>query len=87
MCTSILQRTGVSGSARGASGWFAVNEAVVTYDHPSHAALEHAINIDLVHGPERLDLRVGAELTIPAARDLALAILAAVERAEAYEAG
>jgi hypothetical protein len=85
MCTTIVEKTPIAGSARGAAGWFALAEALVSYDHPFHAQLEHAVNIDFVNQQVGLDARVGVELTIESARELAKALLAAVEQAEAYE--
>ena len=84
MCTSILESATLAGSAKGARGWFRVDRANVGYDHPFHANLDHALTIDLVD-ETGIDQRVAVELTIDAARELAAAILAAVEQAEAYE--
>jgi hypothetical protein len=85
MCTTIVEKTGITGSAKGARGWFSLREALVSYDHPFHVQLEHAVNIDFVNHDAGLDARVGVELTIDSARELAQALLAAVEAAEAYE--
>jgi hypothetical protein len=87
MCANIVERTGIAGSAKGVAGWFAVHEAVISYDHPCHAPLDHALNLDFVDPAGGPGARVGAELSLDAARELARAILAAVERAERYEAG
>lgn len=85
MCTNIVERTGISGSGKGQQGWFPLGQAYVSYDHPFHAQLEHAVNIDFVNEAAGIDSRVAVELTLESARDLAAAILAAVERAQAYE--
>lgn len=85
MCTNIVESCAVEGSGKGPSGWFALSAAHVTYDHPFHAPLEHALNIDFVS--EAPGGRVAVELTREAARMLAGSILAALERADAYEAG
>ena len=45
MCTDIVERTNVSGGGRGAQGWFTLAEVSVSYDHPFHVQLEHALNI------------------------------------------
>ena len=57
-------------------------EAVVTYDHPFHAPLDHAINIDFVDADKGLKGRASVELTVDGARQLARTILAAVDQAE-----
>ncbi len=56
MCTNIVKQVGISGSGKGTGGWFAIDRANVSYDHPFHAAYEHALNIDFVNedlGPGR----------------------------------
>jgi len=83
MCTMIVEQVQIDGSGKGASGWFSLREANVSYDHPFNAPLEHALNIDFVneaHGP---GARVAVELSADAARDLVATILAVLERAEA----
>ena len=48
MCTMIAQQIQVDGSGKGSSGWFDLRQANVSYDHPYHVPLEHALNIDFV---------------------------------------
>lgn len=86
MCTNIVQHAPIAGSAKGPAGWFALDRANVTYDHPFHVDLEHALNIDFVNEAAGDGTRVAVELTLDAARNLAAAILDAVREAEAYEA-
>jgi hypothetical protein len=83
MCTTIAGRTPISGSAKGARGWFRLEQAYLSYDHPYHAPLEHALSIDFVN--EAAGARVAVELTRESARELANAILATLEQADAYE--
>jgi hypothetical protein len=85
MCTYIVEHTFVAGSGKGERGWFPLAKANVSYDHPFHAPVEHALNIDFVDSSGGLEERVAVELTLDSARDLAMAILAAADRAEAYE--
>ena len=86
MCTNIVERAELrTGSGRGREGWFSLAQAYVSYDHPSHIDLEHAVNLDFVNESAGIDARVAVELSIESARSLATAILAAVARAEAYE--
>jgi hypothetical protein len=79
----ITLQTKIAGSGKGASGWFELREANVSYDHPFHFPLEHALNIDFVNEAEGPSARVAVELTPESARQLAHAILATLERAEA----
>jgi len=85
MCANIVVNAALAGSARGPRGWFGVDRAFVSYDHPFHSDLEHALNIDFVNEAQGMEGRVAVELTLASARELAGAILAAVERAERYE--
>jgi Family of unknown function (DUF6295) len=83
MCTMIVQQAKISGCGKGAQGWFDLREANVSYDHPFHLRLEHALNIDFVNEAEGPSARVAVELTPEAARQLAQTILATLEQAEA----
>lgn len=64
-------------SAKGARGWFRLEEATVYLDHPVDAPLDHALSIDFRAGAQR----VAVELDPAAARRLAEAVLAALEAA------
>jgi len=83
MCTMIVQQTKITGSGKGAQGWFALREVNVSYDHPFNFPLEHALNIDFVNEAEGPSARVAVELTPESARQLAHTILTMLERAEA----
>ena len=82
MCTMLVQQTKISGSGKGAKGWFALREVNVSYDHPFDLPLEHALNIDFVNEAEGPGARVAVELTPESARQLAQTILAMLDRAE-----
>ncbi len=82
MCTMILETGGISGSGKGPRGWFTVDKVNVSYDHPFHAPLEHALNIDFVNGSGSMDSRVAVELTAESARELVKLITAALARGE-----
>lgn len=82
MCTMISQSIPVDGSGKGSSGWFSVNQANVSYDHPFHIRLEHALNIDFVNEDLGLGARVAVELSEQDARQLALTILEIIEKAK-----
>ncbi len=49
MCTMIVEQAEISGSGKGPRGWFALDRANVTYDHPFQLPDEHALNIDFVN--------------------------------------
>lgn len=82
MCTMIVERAGVSGSGKGAQGWFTLDAVNVSYDHPLHAPLEHAVNLDFVNEAAGPSARVAVELTADSARRLVAAIEAALARGE-----
>ncbi len=82
MCTQIVNQAKIEGSGKGAQGWFDLREVNVSYDHPFHIRLEHALNIDFVNEAQGPGARVAVELTPEAARELAKTILATLERAE-----
>lgn len=83
MCTMIVQQVAVEGSGRGAKGWFPLQQANVSYDHPFNAPQEHTLNIDFVNEGQGLDARVAVELSATAARSLVDTILAVLAEAEA----
>ena len=83
MCTMIVEKVKVEGSARGANGWFKLEQANVSFDHPFEAPLEHALNIDFVDESLGLSSRVAVELSEQAARALVDTILEVLERARA----
>ena len=83
MCTMIVEKVKVDGSGKGTSGWFQLEQANVSFDHPFNAPLEHALNIDFVNESQGPSARVAVELSEHAARDLVKTILAVLDRAEA----
>lgn len=83
MCTMIVEKIKVDGSGKGTMGWFKLEGANVSYDHPFNAPLEHALNIDFVNESLGPAARVAVELSEEAARDLVKTILAVLDEAEA----
>ena len=81
MCTMIVEKVKVEGSGKGTSGWFTLEQANISYDHPFNAPLEHALNIDFVNESQGLGARVAVELSEKAARDLVMTILAVLDQA------
>ena len=87
MCTYIVERAAITGSAKGPNGWMKVDTANVYYDHPYHAPLDHALNIDFVNAAGGPGDRVAVELSADSARELVARILAALGSGEAEHAG
>ncbi len=83
MCTMIVQQVAIEGSGKGTSGWFPVRQANVSYDHPYHVPLEHALNIDFVNEAQGPGARVAVELSVEGARTLVNTILAVLAEADA----
>ena len=83
MCTMIVEKARIEGSGKGNSGWFALQQANVSYDHPFNAPYEHALNIDFVNESQGPAARVAVELSESAARELVRTILSVLDQAEA----
>jgi len=83
MCTMIVEKVKIEGSGKGMNGWFKLEGANVSYDHPFNAPFEHALNIDFVNESQGLSARVAVELSAEAARDLVRTILSVLDQAEA----
>jgi hypothetical protein len=79
----IVHQAKIDGSGKGANGWFDVGQVNVSYDHPFHVRLEHALNIDFVNEGEGTGARVAVELSAEAARKLVETISAVLAQAEA----
>jgi hypothetical protein len=78
MCTYVTTSVEVSGSGYGGDEWFGADRAVVYFDHPQDAPLDHALCIDVWGAGER----VAVELDAASARRLAEAILATLDHDE-----
>jgi hypothetical protein len=75
MCTYQTERVDITGSGKGASGWFPVTSATVYFDHPVHAPAAHTLNLDFINPAQGPSARVAVELDPESARSLAEAIL------------
>ncbi len=82
MCSYIVEKASVVGSAKGAKGWMKIDTAHVYYDHPFHAPLDHALGIDFINVKDGAQERVAVELSAESARELVRTILAALESGE-----
>lgn len=77
MCTYLTEKITVSGSGKGAPGWFPLTHATVYVDHPVHAPQAHTLNIDFLNPQAGPAARVAVELT----EESALALVAAIQAA------
>jgi hypothetical protein len=77
----IVEKVKIEGSGKGVNGWFKLEQANVSFDHPFNAPLEHALNIDFVNESQGPSARVAVELSEQAARDLVRTILAVLDEA------
>jgi hypothetical protein len=82
MCTNVTEKADIFGAAKGPEGWFSVDTAVVYFDHPFTAKLDHSLNIDFVNESEGRPTRVAIEISADSARALALRILSVVDNPE-----
>ena len=81
MCTYLSQTTPLNGSGqRGGDDWFALDRAVIAFDHPQDALVEHALCLDLRSADGE---RLAVELDAVSARRLAETILAVLDSDEA----
>jgi Family of unknown function (DUF6295) len=86
MCTTISAKLAMTGSGKGADGWFALDHAYVGYDHPTHAPVEHAVLLDFVNEATGPGARVAVELSLESARTLVRQLTETLAEADAYEA-
>jgi hypothetical protein len=77
MCSYIVEKAAVSGSAKGPKGWMRIDTANVYFDHPYHAPLDHALAIDFVCAADGGRERVAVEIS----RDSALALIEKIQAA------
>jgi hypothetical protein len=83
MCSYLTVATDISGSAKGARGWFNVTSAQVYFDHPFHAPFDHTLNIDFTDPAKGPGARVAVELSAESARRLVASITEALAAAGA----
>lgn len=79
MCTYQTATLALNGSAKGPVGWFPLSRATVYFDHPAHFSAEHSLNIDFLNLDDGALSRVAVELDPVSARELARAILDALQ--------
>jgi len=87
MCTYLTTTERVEGTGLGAKGWFPIAHAVVYFDHPQEAPVEHALCIDFRADGTDPSERVSVELDARSARTLAESILSTLAHEEVRALG
>jgi Family of unknown function (DUF6295) len=82
MCTMISMQTAVTGSGKGATGWFPISQANVGYDHATHSQFDHALLLDFVNPDLGVGARVAVEMDIASGKALLAHLQAAIAEAE-----
>jgi len=82
MCTNIATKAPVTGSAKTASGWIGVNEATLSFDHATHAWLDHALRIDFHDASDESADRVAVELDLDSGKALLSRLAEVIDAAE-----
>ncbi len=70
MCSYIVEKSAITGSAKAAGTWAPITNAVVSVDHPYHATLDHALIVDFFAAGRPVSERVALELSVGSAREL-----------------
>jgi uncharacterized protein DUF6295 len=83
MCTYLTHQADVRGSGYARGEWLQIRRAVVSFDHPQDAPLEHALCIDFRTDNGDPSSRVAVELDADSARRLAEMIIATLTSDEA----
>ncbi|MDQ6674771.1 MAG: DUF6295 family protein [Chloroflexota bacterium] len=78
----ISLRTAVTGSGKGATGWFPISQANVGYDHATHSQSEHALLLDFVNPDLGASARVAVEMDLASGKALIAQLQAAITEAE-----
>ncbi|HEV7662296.1 MAG TPA: DUF6295 family protein [Chloroflexota bacterium] len=75
-------QTAVTGSGKGATGWFPLSQANVGFDHATHTQAEHALLLDFVNPALGAGARVAVEMDIASGKALVAQLQAAITEAE-----
>jgi hypothetical protein len=82
MCSYIVEKAKLMGSAKGTNGWMRIDTANVYYVHPFHSTLDHVLGIDFTNEADGGRERVALDLSADSARLLVEKILAALASGE-----
>jgi hypothetical protein len=78
----IAQQVNVTGSGKAGTGWFRVDQASVSYDHPFDMPMEYTLNIDFTSQAGGPGARVAVELDAASATKLVQVIQEVMKKAE-----
>ncbi len=81
VCTYQTEKISLNASAKVHGSWTTVTDATVYVDHPVHFPAGHALMIDVMNPANGPAARVALELSAPSARELAAAIVRALDNA------
>lgn len=70
MCSYVVEKTALTGSAKAGGIWSPIDTAVVSVDHPFHAPVDHALMLDFTNAGRPVSERVALELSVVSAREL-----------------
>ena len=87
MCSYIVEKAALVGSAKGRKGWMKIDTANVYFDHPFYSTLDHVLAIDFTNEGEGGRDRVAVELSAESARALVDRILAALASGDVAHGG
>ena len=79
----IATTAAVTGTGKGARGWFPITQATVGYDHATHSGTAHALLLDFTNYDLGIEARVALELDLDSGRALLGQLQAAIDAAEA----
>jgi len=82
MCTMIAKQVEIEGSGKSGAGWFKVDLASVSYDHPYEMPLEYTFNLDFTEQAGEPGKRVAVEMDWDSAQKLAEAIQLVMKQAQ-----
>jgi hypothetical protein len=87
MCSYIVEKAKLIGVAKGPnSAWMKVDTAIVYYDHPYEAHLDHALCVDFICEADGARERVAIEISREAALELMEKVKAALASGDAAHA-
>lgn len=87
MCSGSIEVREISGSAKGAGGWFPLEKVQVSYDHPFMAQVDEAVLVDMVNSKLGPGARIAMELSPRAAKELIAMIEEALREGQSQHAG
>ena len=80
MCSWIVEKAVITGSGKGAEGWFPLTQANVSFDHSTHTFMDDSLNIDFVNQGMGPSARIAVEISADSGRELIKAIEEALKR-------